>query len=142
MCRHTLTPSLYVLFIDTPDAFRNDMADQNVGVGDKLSLSTCYVSVPYPNVTWFHNGIEIMHIFDPVVNIHTCSELSVANFVVSGVGNYTCRISNELGFDEVKYTVHIKGESIHGYIALFNNCLLYTSPSPRDATLSRMPSSA
>ena len=24
----------------------------------------------------------------------------------------------------------------------FNNCLLYTSPSPRDATLSRMPSSA
>ena len=24
----------------------------------------------------------------------------------------------------------------------FNNCLLYTSPSPRDDTLSRMPSSA
>ena len=26
--------------------------------------------------------------------------------------------------------------------AIFNVCLLYTSPSPRDATLSRMPSSA
>ena len=26
--------------------------------------------------------------------------------------------------------------------ALFAHCLLYTSPSPRDATLSRMPSSA
>ena len=26
--------------------------------------------------------------------------------------------------------------------ALAKNCLLYTSPSPRDATLSRMPSSA
>ena len=26
--------------------------------------------------------------------------------------------------------------------ANFSNCLLYTSPSPRDATLSRMPSSA
>ena len=25
---------------------------------------------------------------------------------------------------------------------LYNSCLLYTSPSPRDATLSRMPSSA
>ena len=25
---------------------------------------------------------------------------------------------------------------------VFSNCLLYTSPSPRDATLSRMPSSA
>ena len=27
-------------------------------------------------------------------------------------------------------------------VAVYNNCLLYTSPSPRDATLSRMPSSA
>ena len=30
---------------------------------------------------------------------------------------------------------------LHNY-NLNNNCLLYTSPSPRDATLSRMPSSA
>ena len=29
-----------------------------------------------------------------------------------------------------------------GYLKLYNTCLLYTSPSPRDATLSRMPSSA
>ena len=29
-----------------------------------------------------------------------------------------------------------------GYIAVYKSCLLYTSPSPRDATLSRMPSSA
>ena len=28
------------------------------------------------------------------------------------------------------------------YMAGFDSCLLYTSPSPRDATLSRMPSSA
>ena len=28
------------------------------------------------------------------------------------------------------------------YYTLYNTCLLYTSPSPRDATLSRMPSSA
>ena len=28
------------------------------------------------------------------------------------------------------------------YIANYLSCLLYTSPSPRDATLSRMPSSA
>ena len=27
-------------------------------------------------------------------------------------------------------------------VTLFRDCLLYTSPSPRDATLSRMPSSA
>ena len=28
------------------------------------------------------------------------------------------------------------------YFYLYGDCLLYTSPSPRDATLSRMPSSA
>ena len=34
----------------------------------------------------------------------------------------------------------INGVSDHP--ELIQNCLLYTSPSPRDATLSRMPSSA
>ena len=29
-----------------------------------------------------------------------------------------------------------------GILTIFMTCLLYTSPSPRDATLSRMPSSA
>ena len=33
-----------------------------------------------------------------------------------------------------------KGDTV-SFLA-FNTCLLYTSPSPRDATLSRMPSSA
>ena len=34
------------------------------------------------------------------------------------------------------------GPSGCGKSTLLNTCLLYTSPSPRDATLSRMPSSA
>ena len=33
------------------------------------------------------------------------------------------------------------GEEVEG-IPIFNTCLLYTSPSPRDRSLSRMPSSA
>ena len=33
-------------------------------------------------------------------------------------------------------------EGILGLPVFSNSCLLYTSPSPRDATLSRMPSSA
>ena len=32
--------------------------------------------------------------------------------------------------------------AMEGLIAAFNTCLLYTSPSPRDRTRSRMPSSA
>ena len=33
-------------------------------------------------------------------------------------------------------------DSRASYHAVFTNCLLYTSPSPRDGLLSRMPSSA
>ena len=33
-------------------------------------------------------------------------------------------------------------QHLHKYKEIFCYCLLYTSPSPRDATLSRMPSSA
>ena len=34
------------------------------------------------------------------------------------------------------------GRKVVGGIGAYKACLLYTSPSPRDATLSRMPSSA
>ena len=34
------------------------------------------------------------------------------------------------------------GEKTNDPVSMYLNCLLYTSPSPRDATLSRMPSSA
>ena len=47
--------------------------------------------------------------------------------------------------DEVEYSPYSSKSSILGnpYLISINDiCLLYTSPSPRDATLSRMPSSA
>ena len=41
------------------------------------------------------------------------------------------------------YSVNLKKEGHDvDIINIANPCLLYTSPSPRDATLSRMPSSA
>jgi len=43
---------------------------------------------------------------------------------------------------EQQTTISRKAVEKHLQILLFENCLLYTSPSPRDATLSRMPSSA
>ena len=36
----------------------------------------------------------------------------------------------------------LPGSSMFTVLTCINDCLLYTSPSPRDATLSRMPSSA
>ena len=37
---------------------------------------------------------------------------------------------------------NLKPEKVADFYRIHTNCLLYTSPSPRDATLSRMPSSA
>ena len=43
---------------------------------------------------------------------------------------------------EVKGIRDLKVQLKEAYVKINKGCLLYTSPSPRDATLSRMPSSA
>ena len=53
---------------------------------------------------------------------------------------------NEVG-DILNYALELENVSIKGLMGMAtntnnNNCLLYTSPSPRDCLLSRMPSSA
>ena len=49
-------------------------------------------------------------------------------------------------FEDVEHEMHndTSREAVYGLMLDFmsETCLLYTSPSPRDATLSRMPSSA
>ena len=48
-----------------------------------------------------------------------------------------------LTYQTADYLCYILASNIKGAMAmLLYTCLLYTSPSPRDATLSRMPSSA
>ena len=47
--------------------------------------------------------------------------------------------------DEYRQAAKNEKKALFEYLIdsnLINDCLLYTSPSPRDATLSRMPSSA
>ena len=41
-----------------------------------------------------------------------------------------------------KYSIGVAHHKVIHLISSYEGCLLYTSPSPRDATLSRMPSSA
>ena len=49
---------------------------------------------------------------------------------------YNCHVMHE--YNDLNYKVNLYTVKI----LVYNVCLLYTSPSPRDATLSRMPSSA
>ena len=51
--------------------------------------------------------------------------------------------ANRLGIEACFHMeVDVLENDIKNETALLEDCLLYTSPSPRDATLSRMPSSA
>ena len=50
-------------------------------------------------------------------------------------GKAFCAAAAEAGLAGLTYPTEFGGAGL-------TNCLLYTSPSPRDATLSRMPSSA
>ena len=43
---------------------------------------------------------------------------------------------------EKQYHIQLKEGDIADFVILPGDCLLYTSPSPRDGLLSRMPSSA
>ena len=56
--------------------------------------------------------------------------------IVHGANALRDEIAQKLGMEKTILT------SVSGYSSVFSDCLLYTSPSPRDATLSRMPSSA
>ena len=58
------------------------------------------------------------------------------DYVIVGAGSAGCVLANKLGEDK-KHKILVLEAGPMDY-----NCLLYTSPSPRDATLSRMPSSA
>ena len=68
---------------------------------------------------------------------------------ITTVGIFTVGVTNTGGPVGVASTTYVRGVIMHNtglgtatsslYIY---PCLLYTSPSPRDATLSRMPSSA
>ena len=78
--------------------------------------------------------------------------LRVAKAIPSDVGHGRARISGEHGLDlKPGDIVEIKGEKRSTAAIYWRSrpedskmdiCLLYTSPSPRDATTSRMPSSA
>ena len=93
--------------------------------------------------------------FDPttVMIIDPATGLPVTSLVVPGEGTWdvdpatgAITFTPEPGFEGnptiIDYTVDtVDGETVESTVEV-TYCLLYTSPSPRDATLSRMPSSA
>ena len=78
--------------------------------------------------------------------LDSVNNLSIKNLGLTGVNpSVACLIvdykNNSQGV-VLSYGVTSKSGRPHAEINALNNCLLYTSPSPRDAHESRMPSSA
>ena len=99
-------------------------------VGDQISLSCSAGATPtVPTISWVdRDGMEITknEIFNITFNA------SVSTSVLS----FTATAENMTGDKSMFQCVATV------LVEPINTCLLYTSPSPRDATLSRMPSSA
>ena len=53
-----------------------------------------------------------------------------------------CEDNGEVASPGIHGTTYLTQHNTQGHMELMNICLLYTSPSPRDGLLSRMPSSA
>ena len=64
----------------------------------------------------------------------------IASWNTSEITNMARLFYNKAGFNEDISRWDVS--NVTSLIGMFQGCLLYTSPSPRDATLSRMPSSA
>ena len=72
------------------------------------------------------------------------NQISAAiNSLNSGSGDPSINSAFQPHIDTGSSLFKIRNAANNAYVTIGNiSCLLYTSPSPRDATLSRMPSSA
>ena len=102
----------------TPEEDSFVLGDRVLKVGDKFELFGRSVTVADGSIVLvFEDTVQLVYPFD----------ISTASNVTTTAGsqfskNVTCNVSNIIGTT--------------------TTCLLYTSPSPRDGLLSRMPSSA
>ena len=85
---------------------------------------------------------QLLNLRDEIANISNCDLKNSANNLVFSDGNANSKImivGEGPGQKEDEIGKPFVGDAGQHRLQI---CLLYTSPSPRDATLSRMPSSA
>ena len=86
-------------------------------------------------------------IFDyiiPICGVYVKSEFSFKVYLSKEISERGYDAVSEITItcSDTQVDCKIKKHDFNSWMVSFTPCLLYTSPSPRDATLSRMPSSA
>ena len=87
--------------------------------------------------------LEVIVLFNALIIVHELGHFLAARWrglVVERFGIWFGKPLFEREYGGVKYSLGTIPAG--GFVALPQICLLYTSPSPRDGLLSRMPSSA
>ena len=83
----------------------------------------------FSNIAIYHIPLILILLASPWVTYLAC-------YFIPGKREEPYLLSINLGISMVSMLL------LSGYLAYVTNCLLYTSPSPRDLSTSRMPSSA
>ena len=130
MC-HTLSETL--AFLDPPDAWDLEY--------DKVRMQKAFeaAGLPVPETMLVSHTSELDKARQFATKLGPGKVLVKPNRGADGRG--VAKPASETAFDEAVTSILSSGDQaiVQRYI---ETCLLYTSPSPRDATLSRMPSSA
>ena len=132
----------------TIDGTNNELS---VGTGVTLTHSNgIYVGDTRVHSSGFDIGSSSIHSTGATfgtfsVGIFTATVLKstgIATFQnrIEGPGNF--RVKESTGYVGINTLLPQNNLDVRGGVHIGGGCLLYTSPSPRDATLSRMPSSA
>ena len=104
-------------------------------IGDKYCqiITSLFVSI---------SAILSLVIFFKVISVGYENNLIIATWINSGSLNVNWSINIDALSSVMLVVVTLVSSLVHIYSIGYMSCLLYTSPSPRDGLLSRMPSSA
>ena len=126
------------------DEFYDDLLRVTKGNTDE-SLAKCVISQSAESYDWRARQGEI---FQPSLSGTLSLSRTNAFFLGGGkalVNAYFQRCEDlgvKIHYNTTVLDLHIEDGQCDGVLADINGCLLYTSPSPRDLSTSRMPSSA
>lgn len=83
-----------------PPEFTTLLYPQTVKDGERVTFHVTYHGVPSPNITWFHDGVEVPHSADFQITIDAEkgeSYLIIVEVFPEDEGEYTCHAANFVG---------------------------------------------